>query len=105
MADVNFNTIGNILGLQTKLLKHMANDDPERVKDYVCAAFDNWNPMDAGNHPCVKILTEAQTFLKEHGWQCGTSDWGEGKGLQVTCVSPEDNWYRSHYNHQKGGVL
>lgn len=99
MTNINFNTVGVALSFQVKLLKHMSASNHVRVKDYLCAGFDTFPPKEIKNHPCAGVIKDAEEFLRKHGWKCGLYDWGPEKGIQYTCVSPNDEWYRSHYTY------
>lgn len=96
---LNFHQFGHVMGFEMKIKKHLESRNAERVKDYLCAAFNTWNPKNAENHPCIEFIREGQAFLKEEGWKVGLYNWGEEKGVQYTCVSPNDEWYRSHYEY------
>ena len=80
MDTINFNNMG-----------------AERVKDYLIAAFNTANPHKPKSHPCFDVIIKAEKLMTELGWKVGFYDWGEGKGLQYTCISPNNEWYRSHY--------
>lgn len=99
--DVNvlqFNSFGTAMGFQMKVMKHMESNNPEKVKDYMCAAYDTVNPETAANHPCIDIIREAKKFLENNGWKVGTMAWKD-QGVQLVCISPDGSFYRSHYQH------
>lgn len=93
------------MSYQMKLLKHMERRDPSRVKDYLCAGFDTFDPTHIKNHPAIDIIRDAEKMMREEGWKVGGYDWGPGKGRQYTCVSPNGEWYRSHYPHDGKEVV
>ena len=95
----DWNKFGNCISFQLKVNKHMTANNPERVKDYLCKAFENFDPGDCQHHPCSQIIGDAVKYLNKMGWQAGIIDWGNDIGAQFTCVSPRNEWYRSHFNH------
>lgn len=99
MSNINFNLLGESMSFNAKLLKHINAENPERVKDYLCAGFDSFNPKNIKCHPCLEMIRYAENFMRDKGWKCGLYNWGPEKGVQYTCVSPNDEWYRSHYQH------
>jgi len=76
----------------------MNMDEPDELKDFLCAVFDKYDPKDIEKHPAWDAIAEAIDWFRKKGWKVGTYDWGD-KGLQFTCTSPSGQWYRSHYNH------
>lgn len=99
MSTINFNNMGDAMGFRSKLLKHMNERNGERIKDYLTVAFNNVDPHKPETHPCFDVINKAEKLMAELGWKTGFYDWGEGKGLQYTCVSPDNRWYRSHYTY------
>ena len=99
---MKFDGIGKIIGYRVKLIKHM-NDtkDPHRVKDYLTVGYDDIDPSSPESHPCWEDIKGASEWLKERGWKVMLYDWGTEKGVQFTCISPDNKWYRSHYDHNK----
>lgn len=99
MSTINFNYLGESMGFNEKIKKHIADRNPEKLKDYLTHAFDNINPYYPEEHPCLLTIKAAEKVMWELGWKCGFYNWGDDKGLQYTCVSPDNRWYRSHYTY------
>lgn len=97
--NINFGGVGNALSFSMKLQKHINLGDCDRIKDYLTKAFDTVNPTQPEKHPCKDVINEGICFLNKHGWKVLFYDWGNSKGIQLTCISPDEKWYRSHYQH------
>ena len=95
--SINFDLLGEAMSFSMKVRKHVSDDNPYRVKDYLTVAFDNIDPRYPGQHPCFEVIKEGVSYLLNRGWRVTVYDWGEGKGEQFTCVSPSGEWFRSHY--------
>lgn len=93
-------TFDMVMGFDLKIRKHIENNNPDRVKDYLCKAYDTFNPSSKTykNHPCFEFISEGLEFLKRNGWITKISTWG-GEGRQLTLVSPDGSYYCSHYDH------
>ena len=94
----NFSLLGNCMSFNMKVMKHMEQNNPERVKDYICAAYDSFNPDNFNQHPCAEILRDANKFLRSKGWKVGMGIW-KNIGNQIIVISPNNDYYHSKYNH------
>lgn len=63
----NFDSLGNAMGFNEKIKTHLKNQDCDRLKDYICAAYDTFNPEKAEDYPCFEPINEAIQFLKTRG--------------------------------------
>lgn len=100
MSNMNFNLFGQCMAFNLKLIKHREAGNCEKTKDYICAAFDTFNPVEYKNHPCWEQIHESIEFLKSQGWKVRYMDWKD-QGKQIVCVSPNEIYYRSKYNHSQ----
>ena len=96
----NFNYVGTAISFTVKLRDHIRKGDDYRVKDYLCVAFDTWSPLDYLNHPCAEPIKEGFDYLKERGWKFFIGEWKD-RGMQVTLVSPNSEYYHSKYNYEQ----
>lgn len=99
MGYCNWGVPAQAMSYQMKLIKHMNLNHEDKVKDYLVAGFDNFNPGDFLDHPCMSVIKDAANWLMSKGWKVGVYDWRGEKGLQFTCISPNNEWYRSHYKY------
>lgn len=94
----NFSMLGNCMSFNTKVLKHIEQNNPERVKDYVCAAYDTFNPDHFKDHPCFEILKDANKYLRSKGWKVAMGNW-KSIGNQIIIISPDGRYYHSKFQH------
>jgi len=96
----DFNLLGNSMSFISKLRKHLYAGDCERVKDYLCAAYDTFNPSPETIklHPCFDLIQDAIKFIKSKGWEVGSGSWGN-IGCQLTIISPAGEYYHSKFKH------
>ena len=90
---------GELLHFAGKLQELLNNEDTERVKDYVCDAFDTWNPKLALLHPCHGMLRRGISYLVEHGWNFTIHRWGD-IGVQAIVANPSGEYFHSNYDHK-----
>lgn len=65
----NFNLKGDCLGFNSKLTKHVNNNDAGRVIDYILQAYTDFPANKMKQHPCYdKILDVCHNFLNEKRW-------------------------------------
>lgn len=95
---VDFTNFGQVISYQAKLLKHMEHNDPDRIKDYLCAGFSSVEPTSIEDHPCGDIIKKAVDILVKNGWKIGFGDW-KTIGRQLICISPEGKYYHSRFTH------
>ena len=72
---VDFTNFGQVISYQAKLLKRMEHNDPDRIKDYLCAGFSSAEPTSIEDHPCGDIIKKAVDILVKNGWKIGFDDW------------------------------
>lgn len=94
----NFSNLGHCMSLNSKLIKHMKDKNYPRLKDYICVAFDTFDPVNAKNHPCFDILNTAVKMIQDNGWSVGVGEYKD-IGKQMIVVSPEKHYYHSKFNH------
>ena len=96
--EVNFNLMGTAMGFNVKLLKHINAGDAERIKDYLCAAFDGKDPLNFDTHPCSDMIRAGIDLIKSKGWKVYVGKW-KTIGDQLIVVSPEGKYYHSKFEH------
>lgn len=96
----DFNQFGHVMNVNMKIAKHVSARNCNRVKDYICSAYDTFNPSKETykNHPCFEMLSKGVDFLKTCGWKVGVAPWKE-IGEQVIIVSPDGDYYHSKFDH------
>jgi len=92
----NFHLFGNILSFNSKLMKHMGNRNCERLKDYICAAYNTFDPANHAAHPCYSVLKDAIKLIKGHGWRVAVCDYKD-QGKQIVVISPNGDYYHSNF--------
>ena len=71
---------------ERKIRKHISNDDPDRVKDYLCHYYDIHRvSSDARMGRFVHEVVSG--FMRNHGWSLRVN------GDLFACVSPKNEWY------------
>ena len=92
----NFDLLGHILSFNSKLHKHILANNPDRVKDYLCKAYDTISPANPKAHPCWDHIREGVKFLEAKGWKVGAAPWKE-LGKQLIIISPDGAYYHSKF--------
>lgn len=101
----NFNNIEEKMSFRNKLAKHVDANDCIKIKDYICTAYDSFNPENFEEHPCFDSMLNAfKKILKPNGWKVGTMNWKD-KGIQLVVTSPDNEYYRSHFDHIANSVI
>lgn len=96
----NFNLLGNAMSFNSKMIKHIQSNNPLRVKDYICAAFDTFNPSyDPSDHPCWDTISQGVKYLKSLGWKVFPAKDIRGN-IQIFLKAPTGEYYHSHYNYR-----
>lgn len=93
---IDFTNFGQLISYQVKLLKHIEHNDPDRIKDYLCAGFSSVEPISIEDHPCGEIIKDAVDILVKNGWKVGFDNW-KTIGRQLICISPKDEYYHSKF--------
>lgn len=86
------------LAFETNLDRHITANDSERVGEYLCRAYDDFDPSFYSNHPCFWIISDAVKYLNKMGWTVDVCDCGEDD-IQITCDSPDGKRYRSRFSY------
>lgn len=94
-----FGNFGHSMGYKIKVIKHMNARNCDRVKDYICAGYDTFNPNCPKEHPCWDVIEDGINLLLAEGWKVGTGEW-KNIGKQVIIESPDGGYYHSRYNHK-----
>ena len=92
---------GELLHFAGKMQALINNEDDERIKDYICDAFDTWNPKLAILHPCHGMLRRGIAYLMASGWKFSIARWGN-LGVQAVLQDKNGNYYHSNYDHANG---
>ena len=95
----DFSLVGNVLSFNVKMMKHIESDNLDRVKDYLCSAFDTFDPIEKQSHPCLEIIKEGVNLLVSNGWNVGVTEWKD-IGRQLVIISPDDKYYHSAYERR-----
>lgn len=96
----DFSAVGAVMSFNMKIAKHVGSGNCNRVKDYICSAYDTFNPSRGTykNHPCFEMISKGVDFLKARGWKVAVAPWKE-IGEQVIVMSPEGDYYHSKFDH------
>ena len=96
----NFNNFMHVMGYNNKLLKYKNANNPERLKDYICAAYDVFPASEMRNHPCYEVMEDCiHECMNPAGWKVKkTRHHGD---FQICCISPNVDEYYSHYDYEK----
>ena len=95
----DFSMLGNCVSFIAKVQKHVNDKNCERLKDYICAAYDAHNPEIYKEHPCFDIIDKAiKDILRPNGWKVKVGTW-KSIGKQIIIISPAEEYFHSKYEH------
>lgn len=93
---INFNLAIERINYRRDLIKQVENGNEDRIKDFICAAFDTIDPIDPGQHPCWDEIGYAFNFLRSKAWKIYPAKDKNGV-IQVYLESPKNEFFHSHY--------
>lgn len=99
--NLDFNQLGVCTSFVVKMKRHLDSKNEERLKDYICAAYNTFNPFDMEKHPCYDtIIKPSIQFLREKGWIVYQDEWKK-LWIQVIVISPTKRYYHSSFKYPR----